>query len=350
MAINVYTGLMGSGKSYEVVSSVIVKALSEGRRVVSNIEGLQPDKIYEHIQSVLKKEQNEIGELVVVDDEEVKRASFFPTDDPERYSIVKGGDLVAIDEAWKFWPAGGALLPEHMEFFRKHRHYVHPETNVSCDLALMIQDITDLHKSLKNVVEMTFRTIKLKTLGLSKKYRVEFYEGTRLMKKNQIGYRVNSYDAKVFPLYQSYAGGSGKEKTVDDRQNLWKNQSLWWIVAFLVVLSVFAFRNLYNYFYPESAKKQKTVEVAKTTPGSIATPSTPAQSLPQQSSSPSNWRIVGSMGITEKLVILQNTNGMIRVEHPSMFQHDGLAQQGKIDGIPVFRYADTTVSNPGEKK
>jgi zona occludens toxin len=37
MAIKVYVGLMGSGKSYEVVSNVIVPALGRGRRVISNI-------------------------------------------------------------------------------------------------------------------------------------------------------------------------------------------------------------------------------------------------------------------------------------------------------------------------
>jgi len=34
--INVYTGLMGSGKSYEVVSEVILTATAAGRRVVTN--------------------------------------------------------------------------------------------------------------------------------------------------------------------------------------------------------------------------------------------------------------------------------------------------------------------------
>jgi zona occludens toxin len=45
MPINAYVGLMGSGKSYEVVSSVIVPAVSQGRRVVTNVEGLQDDEI-----------------------------------------------------------------------------------------------------------------------------------------------------------------------------------------------------------------------------------------------------------------------------------------------------------------
>ena len=45
MAINAYTGLMGSGKTYEVVSSVVLPALLKGRRVVSNIEGLDYEEI-----------------------------------------------------------------------------------------------------------------------------------------------------------------------------------------------------------------------------------------------------------------------------------------------------------------
>lgn len=37
MPINIYTGLMRSGKSYEVVSEVIVPAIRKGRRVVTNV-------------------------------------------------------------------------------------------------------------------------------------------------------------------------------------------------------------------------------------------------------------------------------------------------------------------------
>ncbi|MBJ5389082.1 hypothetical protein JGG32_25795, partial [Salmonella enterica subsp. enterica serovar Typhimurium] len=40
MAINLYVGLQGAGKSYESVKSVVLPALAQGQRVVSNIEGL----------------------------------------------------------------------------------------------------------------------------------------------------------------------------------------------------------------------------------------------------------------------------------------------------------------------
>ncbi|WP_218060954.1 zonular occludens toxin domain-containing protein, partial [Bacillus cereus] len=41
-------------------------------------------------------------------------------------------------------------------FFREHRHYAHAETGVTCDLVLMVQDISDLHRILKTVVELSF--------------------------------------------------------------------------------------------------------------------------------------------------------------------------------------------------
>ncbi|EPZ1805653.1 zonular occludens toxin domain-containing protein, partial [Escherichia coli] len=40
MPISAYVGSLGSGKSYEVVSSVIVPACASGRRVVTNIYGI----------------------------------------------------------------------------------------------------------------------------------------------------------------------------------------------------------------------------------------------------------------------------------------------------------------------
>lgn len=45
MAILAYVGIPGSGKSYEVVSSVILEHFRKGRRIVSNIEGVTQEKL-----------------------------------------------------------------------------------------------------------------------------------------------------------------------------------------------------------------------------------------------------------------------------------------------------------------
>ncbi|MBI0473410.1 zonular occludens toxin domain-containing protein, partial [Pectobacterium parmentieri] len=56
MAISAYVGVPGSGKSFEVVRSVIIPAVAQGRRVVSNVYGLNPEKIYEFVRRNNKTE------------------------------------------------------------------------------------------------------------------------------------------------------------------------------------------------------------------------------------------------------------------------------------------------------
>ncbi|WP_218058625.1 zonular occludens toxin domain-containing protein [Gilliamella sp. Occ3-1] len=43
MAISAYVGVPGSGKSYEVVKSVLLPAYMAGRRIVTNIEGIKEE-------------------------------------------------------------------------------------------------------------------------------------------------------------------------------------------------------------------------------------------------------------------------------------------------------------------
>lgn len=71
MAISAYIGIPGSGKSYEAVCNVIIPAFTSGRRVVTNIYGLQKDKITERYPDAT-------GEIIVVDNDDVLKADFFP--------------------------------------------------------------------------------------------------------------------------------------------------------------------------------------------------------------------------------------------------------------------------------
>lgn len=76
MAILAYVGIPGSGKSYEVVSSVILEHFKKGRRIVSNIEGVTHQKLVDFCVAKGSKIE-ELGEFVSVDDETCQRADFF---------------------------------------------------------------------------------------------------------------------------------------------------------------------------------------------------------------------------------------------------------------------------------
>jgi len=77
MAISVYTGVMGSGKSYEAIKNGIIPAIKAGRRVVTNISGVNSDKIRDYLVSKGSKIET-LGHVLHVTNEAVLQPGFFP--------------------------------------------------------------------------------------------------------------------------------------------------------------------------------------------------------------------------------------------------------------------------------
>ncbi|MDC7717307.1 zonular occludens toxin domain-containing protein [Vogesella sp. DC21W] len=341
MSINAYVGLQGSGKSFEVVSSVIIDALEQGRRVVTNVAGINEDRIHEYLVSKRKADADTLGQIVHVTNDRIMQPQFFPDEEePELESVVQGGDLVAIDEAWRFWGVdNGKLSHEHMQFFRMHRHYVNPKTGATCDVVLMTQDITGLHRSVRNVIEFTFRMYKLKSLGLSKRYRVEIYEGWKLNTKTRIDDRQKKYDPEIFPLYQSYTGGQGMEKAIDKRQNILANRTLWLYAGGVVVMMSIGGWGAWRFFHPADAANEH-VEAGKVRSGTVSATSMPAAAAPARAAFSEGWRVVGTFETEEsRWVVVADEAGRLRVESPSMFNGEGAAIVGQIDGETAARWS-----------
>ncbi|EIX5513092.1 hypothetical protein MKO93_004702, partial [Salmonella enterica] len=159
MAISAYIGIPGSGKSYEAVYNVIIPAFTSGRRVVTNIYGLQKDKITERYPDAT-------GEIIVVDNDDVLKADFFPFKGGEG-SFCQFGDLIVIDEAWRIFGSDKDMTAEKKSFIAEHRHFTHPETGISCDLVIVNQSLSNIARFLKDKIETTYRMRKLKALGLN---------------------------------------------------------------------------------------------------------------------------------------------------------------------------------------
>jgi len=338
MAINVYAGVMGSGKSYEVVSGPILDAVAAGRRVVTNIDGINEERIKEYLCKKRKASAADLGTVVHVTNERVVEPGFFPIEaDVAGVSavadgVVCSGDLVVIDEAWRMWGQDcGKLLPEHMAFFRMHRHFTHPDTGVACDVVLMIQDIGGLHRSLRTVVELSFRMHKLKALGLSKRYRVEMYEGYKQTAKSRVSYFLKKYNPEIFPLYQSYVGGAGDEAKVDSRQNVFARGKLWIVVLGVVAFWAVAGAFLWRFFHRSTG----TVEGAVLGNASAR----PVGGVTQGSAPPvrgavSTWRVAGRYSSDGVLyVVLSDAAGRLRVEPFAGFSGNGVLVSGVVDGV-----------------
>jgi len=291
MAINAYTGLMGSGKSYEVVENVILPALLAGRRVVTNVANLQQDDIAAYLVEKFNAEFSKLGQIVQVSNDDIPRPDFFPAESlPGQLiadSIVKPGDLVVLDEVWRWWSAGEKIPAYHMTFFRMHRHFIHPATGVSCDLVLVVQDIGDLDRKLKVVVENTYRMHKHKALGSTKRYRVDIFGGYQT-RRSPIRQLQRTYNPEIFKLYQSYSQGGGKggkEVAVDDRSNIFKSPLFRVVLPVMLLLLAFSGWRLWSFSPPADAEPSEqpvaAQEAAKTPP-------------PKPSSTVSaEWRLAG---------------------------------------------------------
>lgn len=350
MPINAYTGLMGSGKSYECVSSVIVPAVKAGRRVVTNVDGIDSDAIRAYCEEKYGITPERLGSVVHCKNEDVGKADFLPYGESVD-TFCQPGDLICIDEAWRFWGTDCKLLAEHKVFFREHRHFVHSDTKVCCDLVLMVQDISDLHRILKVVVEVTFKTTKIKTLGLNKTYRVEMWEGYKLTLKGRVAVENKRYDPQIFPLYSSYTGGAGKELQVDNRQNVLRSPKLWILAILVIGLFSISVYTLMSFFgsKPEidNSATSTGYDVSKT--NSALPASAPAvRAQPRQAMSTS-WRLVGTMqaGKTAYAVI-QSTDGRMRLEHPSNFQNSGVIMIGEVDGERITAWSGSKPTSKGQ--
>lgn len=345
MAINAYVGLQGSGKTFEVVSSAILQAVADGRRVVTNIAGINELLIHEYLISKRQIKKEQLGKIIGISNDQINEAQFFPDEEkPELISIVQGGDLVAIDEAWRFWGVDcGKLSHEHMQFFRMHRHYLHPKTGVACDVVLMTQDITGLHRSVKNVIEFTFKMHKHKSLGFSKLYRVEIYEGWKLNTKTRIDDRQKKYDSKIFPLYQSYSGGTGTERAIDARQNIFASAKLWGTVVGLLLVLLVCGLIVWRYFDPTSDTKkvQRNQDQVSEVSGNDAAKILHVKRETAQSSSSysEHWHVVGEFHSSEnRWIVLSNQSGQLRLESPSLFSGNSSTYIADIDGEKVARW------------
>ncbi|MGG7605409.1 zonular occludens toxin domain-containing protein [Massilia sp. BKSP1R2A-1] len=351
MPINVYTGLMRSGKSYEVVSEVIVPAIRSGRRVVTNVDGISEEKIHQYLAAKNPQaDATKFGRVLHVTNEQVFKEDFFPyyddAKDAQTDTVVQPGDLVAIDEAWRFWGDGMKVHKNHRSFFLEHGHFTDSATGVACDLVLMIQDMNTLERKLKSVVAFNFRTHKKVSLGLNNTYSLTMWEGYKQAKGNKIGNWVRRYKKDVFPLYSSFkGGGKGVLVNADSRQNIFASKKIWLGLVGMIVALYVCGTNAYKFFNPQSsagaakapAVDHKGAQGPQAGAVAVASPAGPAG---RQQAFSEAWRVVGTFhakGLS--WVVVSNQAGVVRLESPSQFAGSGLVQIGDLDGARVTSWS-----------
>lgn len=343
MAISAYVGVPGSGKSFEVVRSVIIPAVAQGRRVVSNVYGLNPEKIYEHIRKNHKTENINMGVVVHVSNEQVQDELFFPyknavTDG--KNTFCQAGDLICIDESWRIWGSDSTVPQNHKSFIAEHRHFAHPETGVTCDLVVINQSIANLPRFIRDRTETTYKMTKLKNLGLRSAYRVEIYGGAKLTKSERVSVKNYFYDKKIFPLYQSY-DGNGAEQVVDKRQSIFSNLTLLIVIAVLIVTVSLGGWYLWEFFHPENKKTPvHQNQPAGTVSQPLQNPAVPVSATISTPKISTQWRVSGVIQDKNgRFIILSGADGRQRVEPAAGFVVRGAIVSGILDGEIVTTWS-----------
>ncbi|HHT7633065.1 zonular occludens toxin family protein [Pasteurella multocida] len=342
MAISAYVGVPGSGKSYEVVKSVILPAIEIGRRVVSNVYGLDKEKIYSYLLNKNRKlTANQLGELVYVENEQCLMPDFLPSMENQD-SFCQAGDLIVIDEVWRIWGNDKEIPQNHRSFIAEHRHFSHPQTGLTCDLVVINQNVSQIPRFIKDRIETTYRMQKHVALGLRNRYRVDVFQGVKLFKCNRVTYYQEKYDKSIFELYKSYEGSNARETITDKRQSIFSSTKLLvYILGLLVLmgLSVYFFYDFFNTDMQSSSSEEKLIDQSinsqnKPVSSSFDTPKTIVKPLSTK------WKIVGELKKNnQSLVVLSDSQGRLRFEPRSQFLFTGRMLQGEIDNQIVNYYS-----------
>lgn len=249
-----HEGLPGSGKSYEAVIKHVLEALKQGRKVFTNIEGMNHEKTAQ----ITGIPVNIVRFLLIqLTDEQV----------PEIYKYIEANALIVIDEIQDFFPSSRDPLPAAMTtFVTRHRHD-------GLDIIIMGQDFRDCHSLWKRRTAQKVTFMKQDAVGLENNYIWTLYKARTPEKFEKITSGSGKYDKQYFGLYASHTSDeTNKINYKDKRALLWNNSyfKLWLPLAFGV--GVYAVYVLVNFFSGAHLRQASPApDVTLTEPATVIT-------------------------------------------------------------------------------
>ena len=262
MAITAYVGIPRSGKSYEVVSSVIVEQFKKGRRVVTNIEGITEQALIDYCLKDKSVKDGTLGTLIKVTDDDCIRDDFFPYKGSVD-TICKPGDLICLDEIWRLFPTDN-IKPNHRSFVAEHGHFTDPKTGVCCDLVVINQSVSGIPRFIKDRIETTYLMSRLLALGMPNRYRVNVHTGAKVTKASLVAQYQNKYNKEIFKLYKSFDGLNGKQVSIDDRQNFFKSGTFRLLVLSMIVMFALSYYYLSDFLSASTPEQDNKIELPVT--------------------------------------------------------------------------------------
>lgn len=225
MAIILFSGTPGTGKTLSVMEFHLLKSLREGRKVYHNIRGVNLHKIC----AFLDLEYYDLKKLCVYIGEE-------EGDINDYFKNVEPGSLSIIDEAHSYMSGEKYRSLSHLkQFISLHRHNGN-------DVILITQHPDDIWSTIIKRVEQTHYLKKHPTKGAE--YYKEYIYAKFKIEGEALIEHTRKQNQKIFPLYQSRQFTQKKE--INLRASPWQNPqvrfkigvAVFCIILMIVVISI----------------------------------------------------------------------------------------------------------------
>ena len=263
-----HEGLPRSGKSYEAIVQII-EWLKEGKKVVTNIAGLN----YEHISKLVGMPEPVLKKLLVQisNDDVAKIWEVIPLPDHETGAGEKDLHIV-IDELQDFFPVSREKPPKELStWVASHGH-------AGWHILAMGQDLRDCHNIWKRRVQRKVVFTKQTALGRENHYKWELFEATQPEKFRSIGSGTKPYDKKIFGSYQSHVEGTTQTGAVmDDRGIIWKRPTFRYGAPIAIIVAIYSVNHLFSFFSYDEEVLVQTAKPSQVKTSAPARPVTPVR-------------------------------------------------------------------------
>lgn len=349
MAIPAYSGLQGSGKSYNVVQHQIIPSLKDGRPIYTNIP-LSMDLIDQHFPD---------AKVIFFEINDIKENEHWFTE------ILEKGSLFVLDEAWKLWPAGlkaVAMNDEHKQFIAEHRHWV-GDNGLITQPVIVTQDLKQVCAYLRDLINTTYHHTKMDAVGQQNKFRVDTYgaavTGQRPSKASLLRSGYGKYSKDVYQYYvsqtQSKSVQHGIEESSDKRANILQSFGFkFYVGAFVsILLGAFfvipAFIDSFSSQYNMADQDEVIIEEAQEVQATINQGSeAPLVNSGLPESQPVKKRSVLSQAdqlLNDFRYYISWNNGHYpEVEYKVTFQDDNFETEFTVDELELLEFAVSTVN------
>lgn len=241
--IIIHEGVPGAGKSFDAVRKIL-SALKKGRRVYTNIDGMDKPECLEYIANYIQSTRDDLlDQLHFIDKGHI----------PHFWDFTDSGSLVVIDEAQLYFNSRDFTKTANREFSdwaSTHRHHGY-------DLILITQRAERIDTAVRSLAEFRYRYRKLSFFGsmFDSGFMVYNFIGDD---PKHMSYAKRTYEKEIFPAYNSYVGDASEQK-FHKPPNVFKHPIFYSLpVVFGIFLYFASSSNLFSSPLDISAKNKKS--------------------------------------------------------------------------------------------